>query len=71
MRLHASFQSYDNLFLVMEYVSGGDLATQLATYSHFDLERSRFYAAEMMAGIIELHRHRIIYRGTCSNYLFM
>ena len=62
IRLHCSFQDHSNLFLILEYVSGGDLATQLELYGRFDLERSRFYCAEMISGILELHRLGIIYR---------
>eukprot|EP00158_Paraphelidium_tribonemae_P003799 Partr_v1_DN26378_c0_g1_i2_m43019 putative Ribosomal protein S6 kinase len=62
IRLNCSFQSVDNLFLVMEFVGGGDLATQLDLFSRFDLERSRLYCAEIVSGILELHRLGIIYR---------
>jgi serine/threonine protein kinase len=62
IRLHASFQSDTNLFLVMPYIQGGDFATQLALYGSLDVKRAQFYCAEMVSGICELHKHGIIYR---------
>ncbi|KAI3653224.1 hypothetical protein MP228_002649 [Amoeboaphelidium protococcarum] len=62
IHLHCSFQTPDNLFLVLEYVCGGDLATQLGLHHRFSMERSRFYAAEIVEGVLELHRMGIIYR---------
>lgn len=62
MKLHCSFQNTENLFLVLDYIAGGDLATQLGKWHRFCENRSRFYAAEMVEGVRELHRLGIIYR---------
>ncbi|OZJ03177.1 hypothetical protein BZG36_04079, partial [Bifiguratus adelaidae] len=62
MRLHYSFQSPSQLFLVMDYYVGGDIATQLARYRKFSIEQTRFYAAEILVGLEELHRLQIVYR---------
>lgn len=62
IQLHFSFQTTTELFLVMDYYPGGDLATQLARNHRFSLDRARFYAAEMILGIEELHAHGIVYR---------
>lgn len=62
VHLSCSFQSKSNLFLVLDYVSGGDIATQLAIFGKFSLERALFYTAEIIEGIKELHRMGIIYR---------
>lgn len=62
VHLHCSFQSPESLFLVLEYISGGDLATQLALYGRFDAKRTLFYTAEIVSGVRELHRMGIIYR---------
>jgi serine/threonine protein kinase len=62
IQLHFSFQTATELFLVMDYYPGGDLATQLARNHRFSLDRARFYAAEMILGIEELHAHGIVYR---------
>lgn len=69
MKLHCSFQNAENLFLVIDYVGGGDLATQLAQWNRFCETRTMFYGAEMVLGIQELHRLGIIYRDVNTTFL--
>ncbi|KAI8076858.1 kinase-like domain-containing protein, partial [Halteromyces radiatus] len=62
IKLHHSFQNANQLFLVMDYHVGSDLATQLQLNYHFDDYRCRFYVAEILLGLQELHRLGILYR---------
>ncbi|KAI7898711.1 kinase-like domain-containing protein [Cokeromyces recurvatus] len=62
IKLHYSFQDMNQLFLVLDYHVGGDLATQLKIHYTLTPERCRFYAAEIILGIQELHSLGIIYR---------
>ncbi|KAI9489706.1 kinase-like domain-containing protein [Zychaea mexicana] len=62
IRLHHAFQSADQLFLVLDYHRGGDMATQLAKFHTFSPERCRLYAAEILLGLQELHSLGILYR---------
>lgn len=61
-KLYASFQDMHRLYLVTDYYCGGDLATQMSTCTTFSKERTLFYAAEIIEGMGELHRHGILYR---------
>ncbi|XP_015779905.1 PREDICTED: protein kinase C epsilon type-like [Acropora digitifera] len=60
--LYCSFQTEDRLFLVMEYVNGGDLMFQIQKARKFNEERSRFYAAEVVLALQYLHQNGVIYR---------
>ncbi|KAG5461512.1 MAG: kinase-like domain-containing protein, partial [Olpidium bornovanus] len=71
IRLHRSFQSNNQLFLVLDYYGGGDIATQLARQGRFHPDRARFYAAEILLGIEELHRLGIVYRDLKPENILM
>lgn len=61
--LHASFQDEENLYLVMEYAPGGSLRN--LSYSREDPmteEEVRFYAAEIICALEELHSLRFVHR---------
>lgn len=54
--LHFAFQDDQFLFLVMEYVAGGSLLNLLFKWDVFDEEQTRFYVAEIVHAIEEIHR---------------
>jgi len=60
--LYCSFQTKERLFLIMEYVNGGDLMFQIQRSRKFDEARARFYASEVTLALMFLHRHGVIYR---------
>jgi len=57
-----SFQTDDKLYLVMDYVNGGEMFFHLQKDKRFSEERSRFYAAEILLALEHLHANGIIYR---------
>jgi hypothetical protein len=60
--LHFAFQSRERLYLVMEYVNGGELFFHISNFGRFSEERVRFYSAEIMLAIEFLHSKGILYR---------
>ena len=62
VNLHSCFQNEANLFLVMDYVSGGDLFKQLQELGTFSERRTQFYAAEIILALQFLHKHGIVHR---------
>ena len=62
VNLYYCLQSANNVFLVMEYLIGGDLKSLLGVYGYFDEVTARFYVAEIALALAYLHRHNIIHR---------
>ena len=62
VNLYYCLQSANNVFLVMEYLIGGDLKSLLGVYGYFDEATARFYVAEIALALAYLHRHDIIHR---------
>lgn len=60
--LFYSLQSLSYVYLVMEYMVGGDLKSLLAMYGYFDEATARFYVAEMVMALQYLHQHGIVHR---------
>ena len=56
------FQTNDNIYLVFDYYSGGDLFYYLGNYKKFNEDVVRFYAAEIYLTLSYLHSKGIIYR---------
>lgn len=61
-KLCYSFQSKDFLYLVMEFLPGGDLMTLLIERDTLTEEESRFYIAEMIVAIDSIHKLGFIHR---------
>jgi serine/threonine-protein kinase RIM15 len=62
VNLYYSFQSRDNLYLVMEYLSGGDCAALIKSMGSLDEKWSRQYVAEVTLGLEFLHARGIVHR---------
>ncbi|XP_055590107.1 serine/threonine-protein kinase greatwall [Uranotaenia lowii] len=60
--LYYSLQTISSVYLVMEYMVGGDLKSLLAMYGFFEESAARFYAAEICLALQYLHRHGIVHR---------
>eukprot|EP00730_Choanoeca_flexa_P004137 TRINITY_DN11608_c0_g1_i1.p1 TRINITY_DN11608_c0_g1~~TRINITY_DN11608_c0_g1_i1.p1 ORF type:complete len:793 (+),score=192.44 TRINITY_DN11608_c0_g1_i1:290-2380(+) len=62
VRLFYSFRSANALYLIMEYMIGGDLGQMLEQFGCFDDDMARFYLSEITIALEYLHRHGIIHR---------
>eukprot|EP00039_Didymoeca_costata_P006650 m.92118 g.92118 ORF g.92118 m.92118 type:complete len:951 (+) comp13338_c0_seq1:124-2976(+) len=60
--LITSFQDNAYLYLVMEYIPGGDMMFHMMKHGSFSEAWAAFFAAEVLLAIFFLHRHHIIYR---------
>lgn len=62
VKLHYSFQDPKHLYLIMEYLPGGDLMTILMKYDILTEEQTRFYIAETAMAIRSVHELNYIHR---------
>ncbi|XP_075443764.1 serine/threonine-protein kinase greatwall isoform X2 [Ascaphus truei] len=62
VHLYYSLQSANNIYLIMEYLIGGDVKSLLHIYGYFDEEMAVKYIAEVATALDYLHRHGIIHR---------
>jgi serine/threonine protein kinase len=62
VRLYYSFQDALYLYLIMEYVPGGDLMNQLMRLEVLSEEETRFYIAEIVLAIESIHKFNYIHR---------
>lgn len=59
---HSGFQTPDAVVLVLEYLSGGDMFDLLKKNGTLTEDQARFYIAEILIGIQELHRLNFVFR---------
>lgn len=60
--LKFSFQTPSDLYLVTDYMSGGELFWHLQKEGRFNEARAKFYIAELILALEHLHKHDIVYR---------
>lgn len=60
--LKFSFQTPTDLYLVTDYMSGGELFWHLQKEGRFDEQRAKFYIAELIVALEHLHDNDIVYR---------
>ena len=57
-----TFQDYENLYLVMDLLTGGDLRYHLCKIRHFSEEETKFFIACLILGLEYIHGNNIIHR---------
>lgn len=57
-----AFQTRENLFLIMDYIDGGDLRYHIGKRRRFSEVETKFFMANMIVGLEYLHQNNIIHR---------
>jgi serine/threonine protein kinase len=59
---HFAFQTDTKIFLVLDYVPGGELFSRLREDQKFSESRTQLYSAEILLGLGFLHKQGFVYR---------
>lgn len=62
VHIHSSFQDNNSLYLVMEYLAGGDLMEMLMKRGNFSESETRFYMAEILLAVQCIHESGYVHR---------
>ena len=62
VNMHYAFQDNDNLYLVMDMLSGGDLRYHCSRYRTFSEEQTRFFIACITYSLEYIHSNNVIHR---------
>lgn len=71
VKLYYSFQDEEYLYLIMEYLPGGDMMTLLMRKDTLTEDESRFYVAETVLAIESIHKHNYIHRDIKPDNLLL
>ena len=62
VNMHYAFQDKDNLYLVMDMLSGGDLRYHCSRYRTFSEEQTRFFISCIIYALQYIHSNNVIHR---------
>ncbi|OIV90529.1 hypothetical protein TanjilG_32406 [Lupinus angustifolius] len=71
VKLYCSFQDDDYLYLIMEYLPGGDVMTLLMRKDTLTEDEARFYVAEIVLAIESIHKRNYIHRDIKPDNLLL
>lgn len=71
VKLYCSFQDEEYLYLIMEYLPGGDMMTLLMRKDTLTDEEAKFYIAETVLAIESIHKHNYIHRDIKPDNLLL
>lgn len=62
LNFYCTFQDFNRLFYVMTYARAGTLLQLMEKVKTFDIECVRFYSAQILLAIEQMHAHSVIHR---------
>ncbi|KAG5002838.1 hypothetical protein JHK86_026977 [Glycine max] len=71
VKLYCSFQDDEHLYLIMEYLPGGDMMTLLMRKDILTEDEARFYVGETVLAIESIHKHNYIHRDIKPDNLLL
>lgn len=71
VKLYCSFQDEEYLYLVMEYLPGGDMMTLLMRKDTLTEDEAKFYVGETVLAIESIHKHNYIHRFVYNFFMIV
>ncbi|KAH7673716.1 Non-specific serine/threonine protein kinase protein [Dioscorea alata] len=71
VKLYCSFQDEEFLYLIMEYLPGGDMMTLLMRKDTLTEDEARFYIGQTILAIESIHKHNYIHRDIKPDNLLL
>ena len=71
IELYEIIENSDNFYIVMEYISGGELFNYLVEKGHLDELETSFFFSQLIHGIEEIHKHKICHRDLKAENLLI
>ncbi|XP_030553524.1 serine/threonine-protein kinase tricornered isoform X2 [Rhodamnia argentea] len=71
VKLYCSFQDDEFLYLIMEYLPGGDMMTLLMRKDTLTEDEAKFYVGETVLAIESIHKHNYIHRDIKPDNLLL
>ena len=71
MNIKYAFQDETKLYLVTDFMQGGDMFFHLHENKKFKRERAKFYIVEILLGIEYLHKNNMVYRDLKPENILM
>ncbi|KAK9265929.1 hypothetical protein L1049_021446 [Liquidambar formosana] len=71
VKLYCSFQDEEFLYLIMEYLPGGDMMTLLMRKDTLTEDEARFYIGQTVLAIESIHKHNYIHRDIKPDNLLL
>ena len=62
VNMYFSFQDFSNLYLVLDYLTGGDLRYHISIHQRFNEKETKFFISNIILGLEYIHSKNIIHR---------
>jgi serum/glucocorticoid-regulated kinase 2 len=62
LKLHYAFQTPYTLYMIFDFIPGGDLFFHIKKKGHLGEKQAKFFGAQILLGLEYLHNKNIVYR---------